>query len=57
MDTFLAWVKLALPNEVFENLLAENGALIELVFAQLNSDDDSNLKVAVDCIVELMTIS
>ena len=57
MDTFLAWIRLALPNEVFENLLAENGALIELVFAQLSSEDHDNVKVAVDCIVELMTIS
>ena len=32
MDTFLSWIKLALPAEVFDNLLAENGPMIELVF-------------------------
>lgn len=32
MDTFLAWIKLQLPAELFDNLLAENGPVIELVF-------------------------
>ena len=56
MDTFLAWIKLALPTEVFANLLQENSAMIELIFEQLTSDDDENLNVAVKCIVELMTV-
>ena len=32
MDTFLSWIRLALPKEVFENLLTENGPMIDLVF-------------------------
>ena len=32
MDTFLAWIRLALPVEVFANLLSENSAMIELIF-------------------------
>ena len=57
MDTFLAWIKLALPSEVFANLLSENAAMIELIFEQLKSDDEENLNIAVKCIVELMIVS
>ena len=57
MDTFLAWIKLALPNEVFANLLNENQAMIELIFEQLKSDDEENLNIAVKCVVELMIVS
>ena len=57
MDTFLSWIKLSLPAEVIENLLAENPAMIELIFEELSSEDDDNLQVAVNCIVELITIS
>ena len=54
MDTFLAWIKLALPAEVFDNLLTENQPLIDLVFQQLGTDDDDNLHVATSVVVELM---
>jgi len=37
MDTFLAWIRLALPADVFDNLLTENGPLIDLVFNQLGA--------------------
>lgn len=57
MDTFLAWIRLALPAEVFANLLPENPAMIELIFEQLKSDNEDNLNIAVKCIVELMTVS
>ena len=57
MDTFLAWIRLALPTEVFENLPSENPAMVEMIFEELNSEDDDNLQVAVNCIVELMSIS
>ena len=43
MDTFLAWIRLALPTEVFENLLSENAAMVEMIFEELNSEDDENL--------------
>ena len=54
MDTFVAWLKLDLPAEVFDNLIAENGAMIDLVFQQLGADDDDNLQVATSVVVELM---
>lgn len=54
MDTFLAWIKLALPAEVFDNLLTENQPLIDLVFQQLGTDDDDNLHIATSVVVELM---
>ena len=45
-----------MPAEVFENLLPENPAMVDLVFQQLGSEDDENVQVAVNCVVELMTI-
>ena len=57
MDTFLAWIRLSLPDEVFQNLLAENGAMIDLIYSQLGSEEDDNLSVAVNCIVELISFS
>ena len=57
MDTFLSWVKLSLPTEVYENMLTENVAMVDLIFQQLTSEDEDNLQVAVNCIVELMQLS
>ena len=54
MDTFLAWIKLALPVEVWQNLLQECDAMIALVFQQLGGEDEDDVKVAVNCIVDLM---
>lgn len=31
--------------------------MVEMIFEELNSEDDDNLQVAVNCIVELMSIS
>ena len=50
IDTFTAWLKLALPNEVFEALLPENPTLIELVFCEVKSKSDENLSASVSCI-------
>ena len=57
MDTFLAWIRLALPAEVFENIMAENRPVVDLVFEQLASGDDENVQVAANCLVELMKSS
>ena len=57
MDTFLSWVKLSLPKEVFENMLTDNAAMINLIFEQLTSEDEDNVQVAVNCIVELLQLS
>ena len=46
-----------MPNEVFENLVNDCPNLIEMVFEELNSEEEENLTTAVDCIVELISLS
>jgi hypothetical protein len=44
METFLAWIKLRLPDEVFKNLVVECPNLLALVFQQMaDAQDDENL--------------
>ena len=45
-ETFLAWIKLRLPSEVFKTLVANNPNLIALIFSELQSDDNENLEAA-----------
>jgi hypothetical protein len=35
METFLAWARLKLPEEVFENLVTDDPNLLNLIFAEL----------------------
>ena len=35
METFLAWARLQLPDEVFENLVSDDPNLLNLIFAEL----------------------
>jgi hypothetical protein len=57
VETFNAWIKLKLPDEVFANLVNECPHLLELVFQELYSADEENLSNAVTSIVELITLS
>lgn len=58
METFQAWIKLRLPDEVFRALPTDCPNLLALVFQQLaTSDDDDNLQTAVNVVVELITLS
>lgn len=57
LDTFESWIRLALPDEVFENLVNDCPHLIEMLFAELDSEEDDNLTTAVNCIVELISLS
>jgi len=57
METFLAWARLKLPDEVFENLVADNSYLLELVFSELQSDDTENLEAASSIIIEFLHLS
>jgi len=54
METFLAWTRLKLPEEVFENLVADNPNLMELIFAELQSDDTELLEAASTIIIEFL---
>lgn len=57
IETFYAWIKLKLPDQVFENLVSECQILMELVFQELYSSDEENLTNAVSTIVELISLS
>ena len=57
METFDCWIRLALPHEVFGNLVTDCPYLIEMVFTELNSEEEDNLTAAVDCIIELIQLS
>jgi len=57
VDTFYAWIRLKLPDEVFENLVTDCPNLMNLVFSELDSQEEDNLTCAVNCIVELIRLS
>jgi len=58
LETFLAWIKLRLPDEVFQSLVSLCPNLLALVFQQLSSaEDDDNLQIAVNVVVELISLS
>jgi hypothetical protein len=55
--TFTAWIKLRLPDEIFENLTAECPTLITLVFREIESEDSDNYEAASACAIELLCLS
>jgi hypothetical protein len=57
METFLAWARLKLPEEVFQNLVNDDPNLLELVFTELQSDDTDNLEAASSIIIEFLHLS
>ena len=58
LETFLAWIKLRLPDEVFNSLVPECPHLMALVFQSLGqSDDHDSLQEASNCVIELIQLS
>jgi hypothetical protein len=57
LDTFYCWIKLRLPDEVFENLTLDCQNIIPLMFNELSSESNDNVEVAANCMVELLSIS
>ena len=57
LSTFESWIRLALPDEVFANLVNDCPYLIEMVFEELNSEEEENLTASVNCIIELISVS
>lgn len=57
METFLAWARLKLPEEVFENLVTDDPNLLNLIFAELQSDDTDNMEAASSIIIEFLKLS
>lgn len=56
MQTFASWIKLALPEEILANLANDNPNLMELVFEELQSDQDENLEAATEIVIELVKL-
>lgn len=54
LQTFRAWIRLRLPQEVFNNLVNDCPHLLQLVFSELTTDVDENLQEAVNVIIELI---
>ena len=55
--TFTAWIKLRLPDEVFENLATDCPALLSLVFCEISSEESDNFEAASACAVELLCLA
>jgi hypothetical protein len=56
-ETFLAWIKLRLPDPVFQNLVNECPSLMQLIFASLSQEEDDTLQEAVNVVIELISLS
>ena len=56
MQTFASWIKLALPEGILANLANDNPNLMELVFEELQSDQDENLEAATEIVIELVKL-
>jgi hypothetical protein len=56
LQTFASWIKLALPEEILANLANDNPNLMELVFEELQSDQDENLEAATEIVIELVKL-
>jgi hypothetical protein len=57
LETFLAWIKLSLPEQVFENLVQDNASVLDLVFSALQSDDDDCHDKATEIVIELIKLA
>ena len=57
LETFESWIRLALPDELFENLIKDCPSLIAMVFNALHEEDSEDLTTAVNCMIELIIVS
>ena len=57
LETFKSWIRLALPPELFENLIKDCPSLIAMVFNALHEEDSEDLTTAVNCMIELIIVS
>ena len=51
VDAFYCWLKLRLPDSVFESLTSNCPSLLQLVFAELETNKDENLENASLCVI------
>ena len=57
VDAFYCWIKLRLPDQVFESLTSSCPVLLQLVFAELETNKDENLENATNCVIELISVA
>jgi hypothetical protein len=57
VDAFYCWIKLRLPDQVLETLTTNCASLIQLVFAELETNKDENLENATNCVIELISVA
>jgi hypothetical protein len=51
VEAFYHWLKMRLPDRVFEGLVANNPHLLELVFKELENNSDENMENATNCVI------
>lgn len=57
VEAFYHWLKLRLPDQVYEGLVAHNPQLLELVFKELENNCDENMENATNCVIELIHVA
>lgn len=57
VEAFYNWIRLRLPDQVFEGLTNNYPALLQLVFIELENNKDENLENATNCVIELIQLA
>lgn len=57
VEAFYNWLKIRLPDEIFQSLATAFPHLIQLVFTELENSKDENLENATSCVIELISLT
>jgi hypothetical protein len=57
VEAFYHWLKLRLPDQVYEGLVPNNPQLLEIVFKELENNSDENMENATNCVIELIHVA
>jgi hypothetical protein len=57
VEAFYCWLKIKLPDEIFQSLTTAFPSLIQLVFTELETSKDENLENATSCVIELISLT
>lgn len=57
VEAFYNWIKLRLPEAVFQTLAQSYQALLELVFQEIENNSDENMEHATSCVIELISLA